>query len=435
VSWSARALLYLLVLHAALALLAVPLLRESPGWLLAAEAAFVLSALAGALLVRRLAAPMEALRDGAELLRAGELGTRLRTTGTPELDALVDLFNEMLARLQGERVRQEERQAFLEKVLEASPLGVVTLDLDGNVDVVSRAAAGLLGADAGALRGRPLAGLAGALAEALAELPAGGSRVVPLGSGRRVRARRSHFLDRGFPRTFFLLDELTEELRLSEKAAYEKLIRMTSHEVNNSGAAVGSLLGSLLSLAPRVPEEDRADFVEALRVSRERTERLNAFMRSLAEVVRVPAPRLGPTDPNALARSVLVLLGPLAERHGVTLALEADPALRPVPLDAALFEQALFNVVKNGIEAAGRGGSVTLRTSAEGAGRIEVVDTGSGIPPDVEAQLFTPFFTTKPEGQGVGLTFVREVLASHGFAYSLAGPPRGPTRFDVRFGA
>ena len=99
--WPVRALLYLLVLHAALALLALPLLRDRPGWLLAAEAAFVLSALAGALLVRRLAAPMEALRDGAELLRAGELGTRLRTTGTPELDALVDLFNEMLARLQG----------------------------------------------------------------------------------------------------------------------------------------------------------------------------------------------------------------------------------------------------------------------------------------------------------------------------------------------
>lgn len=378
---------------------------------------------------------MEALRDGAELLRAGELGTRFRPGGTPELDSLVSLFNEMLARLQAERVRQEEGQAFLEKVLDASPLGVVTLDLDGKVDAVSRAAAILLGADAATLRGRPLSEAAGALAEALAELPPGGSRVVPLGGGRRVRARRSHFLDRGFPRTFFLLDELTEELRLSEKAAYEKLIRMTSHEVNNTGAAVGSLLGSLLSLAPRVPEEDRADFVEALGVSKERTERLNAFMRSLAEVVRVPAPRLAPTEPNGLVRSVLLLLRPLAERHGVALALEADAALRPVRLDAALFEQALFNVVKNGIEAAGRGGSVTVRTFAESPGRIEVVDTGPGIPPDVERQLFTPFFTTKPEGQGVGLTFVREVLAAHGFACSLAGPPGGPTRFEVRLGA
>jgi len=433
VSFAARALLYLLVLHAALALLAVPILRERPAWLLAAEGAFVASAVAGALLVRRLAAPMRTLRDGAELLRAGELGTRLRADGTPELDALVSLFNEMLSRLQAERVAQEERQAFLEKVLEASPLGVVTLDLDGRVDGVSRAAEGLLGADAGALRGRPLAEAAGPLALALAELPAGGSRVVPLGSGRRVRARRSHFLDRGFPRTFFLLDELTEELRLSEKSAYEKLIRMMSHEVNNSGAAVGSLLGSLLALAPRVPEEDRADFVEALGVSKERTERLNEFMRSLAEVARVPEPRLAPTDPNALARSVLLLLGPLAERHGVSLALDADAGLRPVPLDAALFEQALFNVVKNGVEAAGRGGRVEVRTSAEGRGRIEVVDSGPGIPPEVEAQLFTPFFTTKPEGQGVGLTFVREVLAAHGFAFSLAGPPGGPTRFEVRF--
>jgi signal transduction histidine kinase len=113
------------------------------------------------------------------------------------------------------------------------------------------------------------------------------------------------------------------------------------------------------------------------------------------------------------------------------VALDADPALRPRPLDAALFEQALFNVVKNGIEAAGREGRVTVRTVAEGRGAIEVVDGGPGIPPEVEAQLFTPFFTTKPEGQGVGLTFVREVLASHGFRYSLAGPPGGPTRFRI----
>jgi signal transduction histidine kinase len=374
---------------------------------------------------------METLRDGAELLRAGELGTRLLKTGAPEIDALVDLFNAMLSRLHEERLRQEEQQTFLARVLDASPLGVVTLDLDGRVDSTSRAAAALLEVPAEEFRGTPLAGAQAPLARALAELSPGGSRVVAHGGARRVRIQRSHFLDRGFPRTFFLLVELTEELRLSEKSAYEKLIRMMSHEVNNSGAAVGSLLTSLLSLTPRVPEADRADFVDALVVSRERTERLNAFMRSLAEVVRVPEPRLAPADPNGLVRSVVVLLGPLAERHGVTLELDADPALRPVPLDAALFEQALFNVVKNGVEAAGRGGRVTVRTAAGGRGAVEVVDTGPGIPPEVEAQLFTAFFTTKPEGQGVGLTFVREVLAGHGFRYSLTGPPGGPTRFAI----
>lgn len=432
-SWKARALAYLALLHAALATLAVPLLLSHRGWLILAEAAFAGSLVVGALLVRRLAAPMETLRDGANLLRAGELGTRLLKPGTPELDALVDLFNTMLSRLHEERVRQEERQAFLARVLDASPLGVVTLDLDGRVDSVSHAAGALLGAPAEALTGRPLTEAPGAVALALAQLPPGGSRVVPHGGGRRLRVQRSQFLDRGFPRTFFLLDELTEELRLSEKAAYEKLIRMMSHEVNNSGAAVGSLLSSLLAFAPQVSETDRADFAEAIRVSRERTERLNAFMRSLAEVVKVPDPRLAPSDPNALSRSVVLLLRPLAERHGVSLAMEADARLTPVPLDAALFEQALFNVVKNGIEAAGRDGRVTVRTLADGRGGIEVVDTGPGIPPEVEAQLFTPFFTTKPEGQGVGLTFVREVLAGHGFRFSLEGPPGGPTRFSIGF--
>lgn len=432
-SWKARGLVYLVILHLALAALAVPLLLGEPAFLVVAEAGFVLSLAAGAVLVRRLAAPMETLRDGAELLRAGELGTRLLKTGAPEIDALVELFNTMLSRLHEERVRQEEQQAFLARVLDASPLGVVTLDLDGRIDSTSRAAAALLEVPAETLHGTPLAAAAHPLAQALVQLPPGGSRVVAHGGARRVRIQRSHFLDRGFPRTFFLLDELTEELRLSEKSAYEKLIRMMSHEVNNSGAAVGSLLTSLLSLAPRVPEADRTDFVEALGVSRERIERLNAFMRALAEVVRVPEPRLAPSDPNALARSVLLLLGPLAERAGVTLALEADPALPAVPLDAALFEQALFNVVKNGVEAAGAGGRVLVRTTAVERGALEVVDNGPGIPPEVASELFTPFFTTKPDGQGVGLTFVREVLSSHGFAFSLAGGPGGPTRFEIRF--
>lgn len=432
-TWKARAVAYLVLLHAALAALAVPLLLAHPAWLVAAEAAFAVSLVLGALLARRLAAPMQALRDGAELLRAGELSTRLARTGTPEIDPLVDLFNAMLSRLHEERVRQEEQQAFLAKVLEASPLGVVTLDLDGRVDSASPAAIPLLSSGGEDPRGRPLAEVPGPLAGALTTLGPGESRVVPHGGGRRVKVQRSQFLDRGFPRTFFLLVELTEELRLSEKAAYEKLIRMTSHEVNNSGAAVGSLLASLLAFAGRLPEADRPDFVEAIRVSRERTERLNAFMRSLAEVVKVPAPRLAPADPSGLARSVALLLGPLAERSGVSLRVEADPRLGPVPLDAALFEQALFNVVKNAVEAAGAGGRVTVRTSAEGRGAVEVVDTGPGIPKEVEPHLFTPFFTTKPEGQGVGLTFVREVLASHGFRFSLAGPPGGPTTFRVWF--
>lgn len=431
-TWRARAVAYLVLLHAALAVLAVPLLLAHPFWLVPAEVAIATSLALGALLARRLAAPMRALREGAELLRAGELGTRLARTGTPEIDPLVDLFNAMLSRLHEERVRQEEQQAFLARVLSASPLGVVTLDLDGRVDSASPAALPLLGAGE-VPKGRPLAEVPGPLGRTLASLGPGESRVVPHGGGRRVKVQRSQFLDRGFARTFFLLVELTEELRLSEKAAYEKLIRMMSHEVNNSGAAVGSLLSSLLAFAPQVSEADRADFSEAIRVSRERTERLNAFMKALADVVKVPDPRPAPSDPNALAGSVVRLLGPLAERHGVALAMEADSVLGPVPLDAALFEQALFNVVKNAIEAAGPGGRVTVRTSASGRGGVEVLDTGPGIPPEVEAQLFTPFFTTKPAGQGVGLTFVREVLAGHGFHYSLAGPPGGPTRFSIAF--
>ena len=342
----------------------------------------------------------------------------------------------MLSRLHEERVRQEEQQAFLARVLDASPLGVVTLDLDGRVDSASRAAAALLEAPARrAPRDAARGGDGPRWRRRSRSFRRAGRASSPHGGARRVRIQRSQFLDRGFPRTFFLLVELTEELRLSEKAAYEKLIRMMSHEVNNSGAAVGSLL-DLAPLASRRASRRPTGPTSSRRsdVSRERTERLNAFMRSLAEVVRVPEPRLAPADPNALARSVVLLLGPARREARRGARARGRPGAPPVPLDAALFEQALFNVVKNG----DRGGRARAAGSSSGrrprgAGRSRSSTAAPASRPRSRPQLFTPFFTTKPEGQGVGLTFVREVLAGHGFRFSLAGPPGGPTRFAIAF--
>lgn len=431
-SLRARFTLYLAAVHLLAGAAAVFALEKRPALLFPIEVLLLLSLGTGAWLVRGLFRPLDLLRTGASLLNEGDLSSRLRPFGSSELDGLVSLFNRMLERLQEERLRLEEQHFFLEKVMGASPSGMITLDLDGKVAGVNPAAAALLG-PAATLTGRDVKELPAPFGETLAGLTSGAGVVVGVGGGRRVRVQRSEFYDRGFARAFFVLTELTEELRRFERAAYEKLIRMMSHEVNNSTAAVGSLLTSALAWGDALPPGDRDDFREALTVARGRIEKLDAFMRSLAEVVKLPAPRKAPVDVRALAEDAVTLARAEAARRGVALLLEPGEPLPETPMDRVLMEQALVNVLKNALEAAGPGGRVTVRTRREGRGLLEVEDSGPGIPEEVKGQLFTPFFTTKPDGQGIGLTLVREVLSAHGFACALDGPRGGPTRFTIRF--
>jgi signal transduction histidine kinase len=426
----AKLIAYLVAVHLPFAAVGAFLFRRDPLWLLAVEAALAISIAVGVVLVRRLFVPLELVRSGASLLAERDFTTRFLPAGQRELDELVAVYNRMSDHLREERVRAEETQSFLARVLTASPTGVVTLDLDSRVAFVNPCAEAMLG-KAAEIAGRRLDDLPSPFARALVRVEGEEAHVLPLRGSRRVKAQRGEFLDRGFPRTFYVLEELTEELRRSEKAAYEKLIRMMSHEVNNSLGAARSLLESWLpgGSGRRPPDPD---FEEALAIVLARMDRLSSFMRELADVARLPPPRPRPTDVAELLRGAGALLARQAEARGVAFALELADPLAGVPADAAQLEQALVNVVKNAVEAAGRGGVVTLR-SGRVAGRrfLAVEDTGPGIPEDARADLFRPFYTTKENGQGLGLTVVREVLAAHGFEFALESAPGEPTRFTV----
>lgn len=427
-----RFIAYLAVLHLLFAGLGVPLLRQNRLWLLAIEAAFLLSFAAGALLVNRLFGALELVRQSAAYLSENDYTTRVRETGQKDLDALIGVYNKMVDSLRDERLKLQEQHHLLSTILSVSPSGFLTLDFDGRVDFANPSAETLLGRTAVEAKGRTLIELASPLALGLDGLAPGETQVLSLWGGRRIKCHRGSFLDRGFPRSFVLMEELTEELRLYEKAAYEKLIRMMSHEVNNSVGASNSLLHSCLNYARHLPDADRADFENALGVVIGRTEKLSAFMRSFAEVVRLPAPNRQPCDVRALVEDVARLMKPAAEALGIALERDLGPDPVSAHLDRGQMEQVLVNVVKNAIEAAGKGGRVAVRIARDdGRTRIIVEDTGPGIARETRTSLFTPFFTTKPEGQGIGLTVVQEILRQHRFDFSLDSPTGGPTRFTI----
>lgn len=430
-----RFLLYVAVLHVAIAALVVPILVTNRLWLAAVEVFFVASILVGFRLVRGLFANLDLLAEGARFLDEHEFTTRFQPTGRPELDRLVDLYNRLADDLRNERTKLREQHHFLTSVLEASPSGVLVLDFDGRIDLTNPAARRLLGDDA---RGAGFAGLEpAALPDALgADLTAAlveGSRIHVTGAGRRIRIVPGRFSDRGYERRFLLLEELTEELRAAEKTAYEKLIRMVAHEVGNSVAASGSLLQSSLTYARHLPGEDRSDFESAVSVCLSRLTTLNTFVSDLAEVVRLPEPRLQPCDLAAVLSGTSLLLKASAQKAGVAWSLEVPDRLPAVRADRAQIEQAFLNIAKNAIEAAGPGGAVAVRAFlADAAVTVEVENSSDGLPDDVKARLFTPFFSTKADGRGLGLTLVREILTQHEAPFSLSGPPGGPTRFVFR---
>jgi nitrogen fixation/metabolism regulation signal transduction histidine kinase len=425
---------YLAALHLLAGAVAVYFLRDHPAWLLGLELALVVSLACGSLLAQRVFGALSLVREAQQLLDDGDFMSRVREVGQPEVDRIIRLFNRLSDRLRDERVRLQEQQHFLGRILAVSPLGILFLDFDGRVAYVNPAGERLLQHEAAALAGRRLSEIAGPVGEALVELPVDGSCMVALWGGRRVRCHHGSFLDRGFARSYMQIEELTEELRQFEKAAYGKLIRMMSHEVNNSVGASNSLLNSCLTYGRALPEEHRQDFETALSIAIGRTNQLGAFMRGFADVIRLPAPVPQPCDVRDVLQDVATLVRAQCDERGVAWCWAEEEVLPPIPMDRVQMEQVFLNVAKNALEAVGRGGRITVRTGRR-AGRPAVIieDTGPGLSSEARQNLFTPFFSTKEGGQGIGLTLVQEILANHRFQYSLDSEEGGPTQFTIVF--
>lgn len=434
-SFRARLITYFVVVHLALAGLGGWLVWTQPYALIGVELALVVSLAVGIGLVRRAIGHRALAADARRLVHDQAFTSRFLPVGEPDVDELIALYNRMVDTLRDERVRLAEQHQFLAQVLAVSPSGIVVLGFDGEIASLNPAAARLLGIPANTT-GRPLAAVDSALAAAMAGLSAPESRVVGLDGAARVRIQRGGFVDRGFPRAFFVLEELTGELRQAERAAYEKLIRVMSHEVNNTVASSTSLLQSSLTYARELGDESRRDFETALGVVITRTAQLNDFMKGFADVFRLPAPAKQTCELVAILQRVVALLAARPEAAQIDWRWDLDaPAIR-VGADPAQLEQAILNVVKNAVEAvAGSGaGTIAIKAASKtGPTVLTIEDSGTGLTPEAQANLFTPFFSTKPHGQGIGLTLVGEILAGHGFGYALERTDRGTTAFRITF--
>jgi len=157
-------------------------------------------------------------------------------------------------------------------------------------------------------------------------------------------------------------------------------------------------------------------------------------MRNFADVFRLPPPNLRPCDVEKLVEDVMFLFKAECARRRIDLRFETEAGPGPAQMDRSQMEQVLVNVLKNAIEAIGEDGVVAIRIGKQaGKNFVVIEDTGCGISPAARDNLFTPFFSTKGDGQGIGLTLTQEILEAHGFEFSLESPPGGPTQFTIWF--
>jgi two-component system nitrogen regulation sensor histidine kinase NtrY len=423
---------YLVAVHLLVAIVIAALMWQNHRtWILLLEAAVLVSALVGWRLVRAVRMPDELVRIGSEWMKEGDFSQSVRPAGTTDLRELVELFNGLFSRLRDERTRLREQNLFLDKVMSASPSGMITTDPALKIDFVNPAAAALLDRTISSLLGVQVEQ---ALPEAAA-IKIGERWIESRGGGRRLRWSRAQFFDRSFPRHFFLIEDLTHELWTTEKQSYHRLIRTLSHEVNNTLGATGSILRSVLAYEQQLTQSDREDFTSALQVAAERGDNLVAFVKRYAEVVRVPPPAKQPVDFPVMLRQMVRLFEVECADRSIDMRVSVPTDLYLANIDSVQMEQVLVNVLRNAIEAVDRNGTISIRLQHNNDGAtLRIEDSGPGLDPETRAGLFTPFFSTKAEGQGIGLTLVREILTAHGFAFDLESVPDGLTCFWIQFG-
>ena len=378
---------------------------------------------------RKIVKPLNSIGSGMELLREQDFSSRLSPVGQYEADRIVNVFNRMMEQLKNERLRLREQNNFLDLLIKASPMGVILTTLDEDLSELNPMAQKMLGVRQEDVLGKKMNEIDSPLAAELANVPKGETATVRLNDSNIYRCTHYSFIDRGFQHPFFLIESLTDEVMKAEKKAYEKVIRMIAHEVNNTTAGITSTLDTVEQALSA--EEGMDDICDVMRVCIERCFSMSRFITRFADVVKIPEPTLTPVDLNDLAFTCKRFMEGMCADRNIKLRLEIDETLKEVKMDASLFEQVLVNIIKNAAESIEKDGEIIVRTLSPAT--IEVVDNGKGISKEVEAKLFSPFFSTKPNGQGIGLIFIREVLMRHGCTFSLRTYADGLTRFRILF--
>lgn len=427
---SSKYILFVSLLHSVAFAMSFAIFREYKLLFIISEVLILASLYFSYRLYRSMVEPIRLINRGINAIKDQDFTVKFQGVGQLEIDGLIQTYNQMIDQLREERVEKTQKHFFLEKLIKSSPTGVIILNLDGEIASCNPIAQHYLKSKQNKLQGHRIEQSEHPLLRKIASIAVGETRVISINGLETYKCHKAQFIDRGFANFFIMIEELTAEKLVIEKQAYGKVIRMMAHEVNNSIGPINSILKSLSVYQKHLPKDAQADYAEVLEIAHQRNETLNEFMRNFASVVKIPEPIKEEIDLRPfLERMVNFMRFQTGEKQiEFTLALP-EKAFREA-VDPKLMEQVLINILKNAIEAIEEEGQISLHLDAQSR-KLKIIDTGHGIK-DAD-QIFSPFYSSKKNGQGIGLTLTREILQKHAFAFSLQSHEAGGAVFEISF--
>jgi two-component system nitrogen regulation sensor histidine kinase NtrY len=381
-----------------------------PGLILAAGlgGGGALAAFAIAGTIGRMRRILTALEDGVRSFRDADYSLRLAVDRRDELGDLVRIYNDLGDVLRAQRRDIVQRELLLDTLLHGVPLATVLVSAGGRVIFSNRAARQLLHGGR-RLEGQRFADVVGQapaeVGQALAAERDALFTTVLQGRDETFKAGRRTFELGGQEHTLYLLERLTPELRRREVEAWRNAVRVVNHELNNSVAPIRSLAHSARRVLDRPEHRHRLE--EILETVEERVDHLAGFLEGYAAFARLPVPRKQP-----------VMWGDLLDRvrRLSPFAIEAPLPEGPAHIDPGLVEQVLINLVKNASESGSAPEAITVsvRPAADGGSVLRVMDRGPGMTDDELRRALVPFYTSKPQGTGLGLPLSNEIIEAHG---------------------
>lgn len=382
---------------------------------------------------RDLARFLSAVRysDLSQTFRSGRLGG--------SFDDLHTAFDDVLDAFRSARAEKEEQARYLQTVVQHVELGLVVFDGTGSVSLVNNAAKRLLQVPRLASID-DLERTLPTLAASLRDLGPGGRELVTVdtdGEPAQLSLSAAAFRVRDREHTLVSLYDIGQALDDKEMEAWQNLIRVLTHEIMNSITPIASLAstaGRLLELD--TPDADTAqDIRTAVSTIERRSEGLLHFVESYRDLTRLPQPAFGILRLDEVFERVRQLLQPQFDEHSVRLSVSVDPPTLEVTADAEQLEQVLINLLRNAREAAAGRPDAHVELTAHltrGRTRIDVIDNGPGIVEEAIDKVFIPFFTTKQQGSGIGLSLCRQIMRLHGGTIGVESEP-DRTVFTLRF--
>ena len=417
-------------MHLILVVLIYHVLKEHKWIFIASEMLIMVSLYLSYLLYAALIKPIDLMQTGADAILDKDFSIKYLKTGSKEVDKLVEVFNNMIDNLRKERTYMSGQSYFIQNLLEVSPLGTIIMDLDGALSSVNAAAQTMLGIPYD-YQGKLLSDYPGELVKALTTLPLSSPQIISTSSINKFKCQKAEVIHQGFKRQFILIDDLSVEILQSEKAAFGKIIRMMAHEVNNSMGAVNSILDTVVQYG--FDDGRDLELKDSLEIAIERNTGLARFMDNYAALLRLPEPAKKSINLGQLLKKCGQLFTPLATKSDISITYELPANPTSIIADPVLLEQAISNIIKNAIEAIATDGDILIRCTSNPT-IVEVIDNGTGLSSEAQEKVFTPFYSTKPTGQGVGLMLIREVLQSHEATFSLSSnASSGLTTFRIQF--